>query len=276
MSSKIEAKLLEVTGIKKKSKESQQEFLNRLVGVVQGCCDDPEKGDEFWDSLTDDEVGDAVQLWVNEGIKAINAEREAAASNDRKERLVELEDFPDLEDETQDEEEEGGEEEEEEEEGGEEEEEEEGEEEDVKTEDASDAKAAKAPKKAVKETKAKAKAKAKAAKAPKKAIKETKAKAAKAPKKAIKETKAPKKAIKETKAPKKAIKETKAKAAKPNGKTKIAMIGNLLNRKDGCTRKDVLEATGWPSVSLQQRARELGVKLRKDKQSGQPTRYFAA
>ena len=254
MSSKIEAKLLEVTGIKKKSKESQQEFLNRLVGVVQGCCDDPEKGDEFWDSLTDDEVGDAVQLWVNEGIKAINAEREAAASNDRKERLVELEDFPDLEDETQDEEEEGGE----------EEEEEEGEEEDVKTEDASDAKAAKAPKKAVKETKAKAKAKA--AKAPKKAIKETKAKAAKAPKKAIKETKAPKKAIKET----------KAKAAKPNGKTKIAMIGNLLNRKDGCTRKDVLEATGWPSVSLQQRARELGVKLRKDKQSGQPTRYFAA
>ena len=264
MSSKIEAKLLEVTGIKKKSKESQQEFLNRLVGVVQGCCDDPEKGDEFWDSLTDDEVGDAVQLWVNEGIKAINAEREAAASNDRKERLVELEDFPDLEDETQDEEEEGGE----------EEEEEEGEEEDVKTEDASDAKAAKAPKKAVKETKAKAKAKA--AKAPKKAIKETKAKAAKAPKKAIKETKAPKKAIKETKAPKKAIKETKAKAAKPNGKTKIAMIGNLLNRKDGCTRKDVLEATGWPSVSLQQRARELGVKLRKDKQSGQPTRYFAA
>ena len=256
MSSKIEAKLLEVTGIKKKSKESQQEFLNRLVGVVQGCCDDPEKGDEFWDSLTDDEVGDAVQLWVNEGIKAINAEREAAASNDRKERLVELEDFPDLEDETQDEEEEGGE----------EEEEEEGEEEDVKTEDASDAKAAKAPKKAVKETKAKAKAKAKAAKAPKKAIKETKAKAAKAPKKAIKETKAPKKAIKET----------KAKAAKPNGKTKIAMIGNLLNRKDGCTRKDVLEATGWPSVSLQQRARELGVKLRKDKQSGQPTRYFAA
>src|SRR6516165_1331736 len=94
--SQIETKLLEVTGTKKKAKETRQEFLNRLVGVVQKRCDDADDGDAFWDSLMDDSLGDAVQLWINEGIKAINAEREAAEAEGRKERLVELEEFPDV------------------------------------------------------------------------------------------------------------------------------------------------------------------------------------
>lgn len=67
-----------------------------------------------------------------------------------------------------------------------------------------------------------------------------------------------------------------ASKAKGDGKTKLAAIGDLLNRKSGCTRKDVLAATGWPSVSMQQQAKALGVKLRMEKKPGENTRYFAA
>lgn len=57
--------------------------------------------------------------------------------------------------------------------------------------------------------------------------------------------------------------------------SKLALIVDLLKRKQGCTREDVLKATGWPSVSMQQQAKSAGLKLRKDKQKGQPTCYRA-
>jgi hypothetical protein len=91
--SAIEAKLLEVTGIKKKSKEDRQHYLKRLVMAVQKKSDDDES-DEFWDSLVDENIGEQAQLWQVAGIDAINAGREAKQNDDE----VEVEDFPDLED----------------------------------------------------------------------------------------------------------------------------------------------------------------------------------
>lgn len=49
-------------------------------------------------------------------------------------------------------------------------------------------------------------------------------------------------------------------------------VGNLL--KNGVTAKEVLEATGWPSVSMPQMAKGLGVKLVKKKVDG-VTKYFS-
>jgi hypothetical protein len=57
---------------------------------------------------------------------------------------------------------------------------------------------------------------------------------------------------------------------------KVEAIGKLLRRPNGCTRPEVLAATGWPSVSMQQQAEALGVKLKQDKKPGELTRYFAA
>ena len=69
-----------------------------------------------------------------------------------------------------------------------------------------------------------------------------------------------------------------ANARKPvNGKgTKLEMIVGLLKRKEGCTTADVLKATGWPSVSMPQQAKAAGLKLKKEKAKGEPTRYHAA
>lgn len=50
----------------------------------------------------------------------------------------------------------------------------------------------------------------------------------------------------------------------------------LLARKEGCTRSDALKATGWPSISLPATAKAAGVKLKREKAKGQPTRYYAA
>lgn len=83
---------------------------------------------------------------------------------------------------------------------------------------------------------------------------------------------AKKKPAKVAKAAKKAPK-AKAKPA-ANGKTKLELITALLLRKCGCTNADVLEVTNWPSVSMPQQATAAGLKLRKEKKPGSPTRYF--
>jgi hypothetical protein len=70
-------------------------------------------------------------------------------------------------------------------------------------------------------------------------------------------------------------KAAKAKGAKKSG-TKLEMIVALLKRKQGCTTKDVLDATGWPAVSMPQQAKAAGLKLRKEKAKGEPTRYYAS
>lgn len=54
---------------------------------------------------------------------------------------------------------------------------------------------------------------------------------------------------------------------------KMEIIGRLLARKKGCTADEVKEACGWPSVSMPQQAKALGVTLYKHKDSGKPTRY---
>lgn len=61
---------------------------------------------------------------------------------------------------------------------------------------------------------------------------------------------------------------SKTKVKKSNGTkrkaSKVATIAKLLTRAKGCTRADVLKATKWPSVSMQQQARAAGIKLRID------------
>jgi multidrug efflux pump subunit AcrA (membrane-fusion protein) len=57
--------------------------------------------------------------------------------------------------------------------------------------------------------------------------------------------------------------------------SKLAIIVGLLKRKEGCTTKDVLAATGWPAVSMPQQAKAAGLTLKKEKADG-VTRYRAA
>lgn len=57
--------------------------------------------------------------------------------------------------------------------------------------------------------------------------------------------------------------------------TKLALVVDLLKRTEGCTTAEVLAATGWPSVSMPQQAQAAGLTLRKEKQKGEPTRYWA-
>lgn len=74
------------------------------------------------------------------------------------------------------------------------------------------------------------------------------------------------------------------KARKPvngSGKTsakgsKKDLIAGLLKRKEGCTTADVLKACNWPSVSMPAAAKSAGLKLKKEKEKGQPMRYYAA
>jgi hypothetical protein len=57
--------------------------------------------------------------------------------------------------------------------------------------------------------------------------------------------------------------------------SKLEIVVGLLKRKDGCTAAEVMEATKWPSVSMNQQAKAAGLKLRKEKAKGEPTRYFS-
>lgn len=102
--SKIEAKLLAVTGTKRKKDEDDSDFRRRLVLIVMRRADDSKEGQKLWDDLTDDEIGDAAQNWCNAGIRAVNQAREDAKESGEKydESAVEIDEYPDAE-ETQDE-----------------------------------------------------------------------------------------------------------------------------------------------------------------------------
>ena len=68
----------------------------------------------------------------------------------------------------------------------------------------------------------------------------------------------------------------KAKAKpKTNGKSKTQAVVALLMRKGGCTRKDILAATGWPSVSVDAVAKSAKLKLTR-KADGKILRYWGA
>lgn len=60
------------------------------------------------------------------------------------------------------------------------------------------------------------------------------------------------------------------------GKTKNAIIAALLLRKGGTTNAEILAVTFWPSVSVPQQAKAAGLKLRKEKVQGKPTRYYGS
>lgn len=82
-------------------------------------------------------------------------------------------------------------------------------------------------------------------------------------------------------APKKAKATPKAKAPKADAPairpgSKVEMVANLLKRKEGCTTADVLKATGWPTVSMPNQAKQAGLVLKKEKNKGEPTRYYAS
>lgn len=62
----------------------------------------------------------------------------------------------------------------------------------------------------------------------------------------------------------------------PRPGTKLAKIEKMLGRPDGCTADEVMRACGWPSVSMPQQAKALGVRLKKEKRPGEPTRYRVA
>jgi hypothetical protein len=70
---------------------------------------------------------------------------------------------------------------------------------------------------------------------------------------------------------KKAKKAVKRPAPKVNG-NKVEQIASLLRRPNGCTRADVLAATGWGAVSMQAQAKAAGIKLKIDK-TERPFRY---
>lgn len=51
--------------------------------------------------------------------------------------------------------------------------------------------------------------------------------------------------------------------------TKLEKIGELLRRPGGCTRKEILSACDWSTVSVQQQAAALGAPLKVEKIDGQ-------
>lgn len=56
--------------------------------------------------------------------------------------------------------------------------------------------------------------------------------------------------------------------------TKRAIASALLTRDEGATLKEILGATGWPSISIPQLAAASNLVLTKEKVKGSPTRYF--
>ncbi len=61
----------------------------------------------------------------------------------------------------------------------------------------------------------------------------------------------------------------------PTGRSKTAIIADLLLRPTGATRADILETTGWVSVSVTTMAASAGLILRKEKANG-ATVYFGS
>ncbi len=68
----------------------------------------------------------------------------------------------------------------------------------------------------------------------------------------------------------------KAKNSQAQVETKTEAVARLLKRKNGCTTAEILAETQWPAVSVPQMAKANGLKLRKEKVKGQPTRYFGS
>lgn len=107
---------------------------------------------------------------------------------------------------------------------------------------------------------------------PVKSTKSTKSKGSKPPMKKV-----AKKVAAAPKTKKVAAAAPKKRAKKANGETsKTKIIADLLTRKSGCTRQEIKDATGWPTVSVQAMAKANGLKLRQDKKPGSVTRYFAS
>lgn len=61
--------------------------------------------------------------------------------------------------------------------------------------------------------------------------------------------------------------------AKPRGPSKLGVISELLQRPEGATSKELLDATNWPSISVPASAKAAGLELRKEKVDGK-TRYY--
>lgn len=66
-------------------------------------------------------------------------------------------------------------------------------------------------------------------------------------------------------ATKKAATKTKTKTSTGPRGEKTLKVKKLLEHKSGCTRAEVLEATGWPAVSMQAMAEACRLKLRQEK-----------
>ena len=60
----------------------------------------------------------------------------------------------------------------------------------------------------------------------------------------------------------------------PRHGSKTESIAKMLGRASGCTAQDIKELTGWPAVSMPAMAKACGLKLRKEKEKGKPTRYY--
>lgn len=67
------------------------------------------------------------------------------------------------------------------------------------------------------------------------------------------------------------VQEKAGTARRPN--SKMGIIAGLLARKNGCTAMEVREACEWPSVSMPQQAKALGVELYKKKDDNGVTHY---
>ena len=77
-------------------------------------------------------------------------------------------------------------------------------------------------------------------------------------------------------APKKAAPKKAVNGDGPREGSKTSLVADLLKRKTGCTGAEVLKATGWPTISMPAAAKAAGLKLRKEKAKGEPTRYFGS
>lgn len=75
-------------------------------------------------------------------------------------------------------------------------------------------------------------------------------------------------------AKKKAPKKTAPKKASGARGEKTLKVLAMLQRKSGCTRKEILDATGWPTVSVQSMAKAGKLKLEVEKEKGKPMRYY--
>jgi hypothetical protein len=71
----------------------------------------------------------------------------------------------------------------------------------------------------------------------------------------------------------KATKKAKV-AGKIKSGSKTEIVAKLLQRASGCTKEDILRATGWKAVGVMQQAKVCGLKVKKLKEKGKPTRYF--